>query len=256
MSIESFIAAFNLDKFKAITHFNLRHNSLSSDTWEQAVAYASNSKWVKGSSDLADCFNIEEKVCISVKTRKCEPQIKKRIASRDFVSHPNYFHFGGKKFSEFDLDNIHTVSGRCSVPGLDEQKSSPNEIGQVCLDRYHAFEKKSLKKFKCDNTLDVVVVHGENSNHKNYLLRVLFFNHTLNNIVDWNDVLFDGPRTKYHGHRSMVLGNDKNGPHIGRIANLGRQQTCMLRFYRKTEALSVIETSIPFPEKDKFDLDS
>jgi hypothetical protein len=144
------------------------------------------------------------------------------------------------------------VSGRCSIPGLDEQTSPIEDIGNVAIKRYHDFEKASHKKFDCNETLDVVILHGESKDKKNYLLRVMFFNHTLNNITSWQEMMFDGPRTKYKGHRSAIMGYDTNGPHIGRIANLGRQQTCMLRFYRKSEALHIIDTHIPMPKQEKF----
>jgi len=255
MSIANLITNFDVDLFRAKAHFDLRHNSISSDNWEKTVALATGSRWIKGSADLADAVNTTEQVCISVKSRKVDPHIKTRVDSRDFISSPAHFHYGGKKFNEGDLDNLHTVSGRCSIPGLDEQTAPPQAIGTVAIDRYHTFEQASLKKFKCKETLDTVIVHGESCDKKSYLLRVMFFNHTLNNIVDWEDKIFDGPRTKYKDHRSMIIGHDALGPHIGRISNLGRQQTCMLRFYRKTEAISLLDLSIPMPVQEKFDFD-
>jgi hypothetical protein len=252
MSITSIIQNFDVDLFRAKTHFDLRHNSISADNWEKAIALATNSKWIKGSADLADVVNTSENSCISVKSRKIDPQIKTRVDSRDFISSPNHFHFGGDKFNEGDLDNLHTVSGRCSIPGLDEQTSLPTDIGNVAISRYHAFEQASLNKFKCNETLDVVIVHGESCSKKDYLLRVMFFNHTLNNIINWEDNMFGGPRTKYKGHRAMIIGYDQFGPHIGRISNLGRQQTCMLRFYRKSEAIQILDLSIPMPIQEKF----
>jgi len=252
MSSQNIINNFDLELFRAKTHFDLRHNSISSDNWEKAIADATSGNWVRGSADLADAFHKIEKVIFSVKSRKVDPSIKKRIDSRDFISNPEYYHFGGKKFSEGDLDNIHTVSGRCSIPGLDEQTSLAEDIGNIAIKRYHDFEKASHKKFDCNETLDVVILHGESKDKKHYLLRIMFFNHTLNNIMSWQEMKFDGPRTKYKGHRAAIMGYDINGPHIGRIANLGRQQTCMLRFYRKTEALHIIDTSIPMPKQEKF----
>ena len=256
MSSQNIIDNFNLELFRAKTHFDLRHNSISSDNWEKAIADATSGKWVRGSADLADAFHKQEQVIFSVKSRKIDPAIKKRIGNRDFISNPEHYHFGGKKFSEGDLDNIHTVSGRCSIPGLDEQLSPVEDIGNVAINRYHAFEKASHAKFGCNETLDIVILHGESKDKKNYLLRVMFFNHTLNKIVSWQEMKFNGPRTKYKGHRAAIMGYDDNVPHIGRIANLGRQQTCMLRFYRKTEALHIIDTSIPMPKQEKFDFTS
>ena len=253
MSSQNIINNFDLELFRVKTHFDLRHNSISSDTWEKAIADATSGDWVRGSADLADTVHKPEKVIISVKTRKVDPAIKTRISSRDFVSNPDYYHFGGKKVSELDLDNIHTVSGRCSIPGLDEQTSPSDVIGNAAIKRYHDFEKASHTKFDCNETLDIVILHGESKDEKNYLLRIMFFNHALNNIMSWQEMTFDGPRTKYKGHRSAIMGYDNNGPHVGRMANLGRQQTCMLRFYRKTEALHIIDTSIPIPKQEKFD---
>lgn len=252
MSVQTVINNFNLDLFRAKTHFYLRHNSISSDNWEKAIAESTGGKWVRGSADLADAYHAQEKVIFSVKSRKIDPAIKKRIDNRDFMSNPEFYHFGGTKFSEGDLDNIHTVSGRCSIPGLDEQSSPAKDIGTAAISRYNDFELASLQKFKCNETLDVVIIHGESKSRKDYLLRVMFFNHTLNPINIWHDQKFDGPRTRYKGHRAAVMGFDQHGPHIGRIANLGRQQTCMLRFYRKSEALHIIDTSIPMPLPETF----
>jgi hypothetical protein len=80
----------------------------------------------------------------------------------------------------------------------------------------------------------------------------MFFDHKLNPIVNWQDKMH-GSKSKYAGYRSMIIGNDKHGPHIGRVSNLGRQQTCMLRFYRKAEAISVFNLTIPMPAQEKFD---
>lgn len=252
MSIANLITNFDIDLFRVKTYFDLRHGSISSDNWEKTVALATGSRWIKGSADLADAVNATEQVCISVKSIKVNPQIKTRIDSRDFISSPVHFHRGGKKSNEGDLDNLYTVSGRCSIPGLDEQTSTPTSIGNVAIARYHSFEQASLTKFKCTDTLDVVIVHGESYDQKNYLLRVMFFDHTLNPVVSWEDKMH-GSGSQYAGYRSMIIGNDKHGPHIGRISNLGRQQTCMLRFYRKSEAITVLDLTIPMPVQEKFD---
>jgi len=252
MSITNVITNFNVDLFRVKAHFDLRHNSISSDNWEKTVALATGSRWIKGSADLADAVNATEQVCISVKSRKIDPHIKSRVDSRDFISSPEHFHFGGKNFNEGDLDNLHTVSGRCSIPGLDEQTSTPTDIGNVAIARYNSFEQASLDKFNCTDTVDVVIVHGESCNRKNYLLRVMFFDHTLNPIIAWQDKMH-GSKSKYKGYRSMIIGNDAHGPHIGRVSNLGRQQTCMLRFYRKSEAVKVLDLTIPMPVQEKFD---
>lgn len=252
MSIQNVIQNFDLDLFRARTHFNLRHNSLSSDNWEKAVAEAASGIWVQGSAHLADAYNPQEKTIISVKSRKFDPEIRVRVDSRDFMSDPESFHFGGTEFSEGDLDNIHTVSGRCSIPGLNEATSSPKDIGLVAIARYDDFEAASLKKFHCNETLDVVIIHGGAKDKKNYLLRIMFFGHRLNPVKIWQDQIFDGPKTKYKGHRAAILGFDQHGPHIGRGSNLGRHQTCMLRFYRKTEALHIIDTVVPAPGSEIF----
>lgn len=247
----SIIDDFDIDLFRARLHYDLRLNRLSSDNWEKAIAEATSSRWIKGSADLADAVNHKHRQCISVKSRMVAPHRKKRIESRDFITHPSHFHFGGKVYSEGDLDNLHTVSRRCSIPGLDEQISPAVDIGQVAIQDYLDFEQRSLDKFDCDDTMDVVVVHGESANGKNYLARVMFFDHVLNPIINWKDV-HHGPKSKYSGKRSMIVGEDENGPHLGRIGNLGRQQTCMIRFYRSTEAIETLDLSVPMPRQEKF----
>lgn len=248
------IDKFDPDLYQARLHFDLRHNRLNSDNWEKLVAECTGSRWVKGSKHLADAYSPTLRQCISVKTRKVDPQQKKRIESRDFFDHPGYFHFGGKEFHEGDLDNLHTVSRRCSIPGLDEQTSDARDIGLAAIADYNSFENDSLKRFDCDNTMDVVIVHGESADGKSYLSRVMFFDHDLNDIQSWEDV-HAGSKSKYNGKRMMIIGHDENGPHLGRIGNLGRQQTCMLRFYRKEEALEILEFRTPMPKQEKFDYD-
>lgn len=245
---------FNPDLFRARLHFDLRHNRLNSDNWEKLIAECTDSQWVKGSKHLADAYNKKLQQCISVKTRKVDPHRKKRIESRDFFSHPEYFHYGGVEFHEGDLDNLHTVSRRCSIPGLDEQSSSAEDIGTAAIADYLAFENDSLKRFNCNNTMDVVIVHGESADKSEYLSRVMFFDHDLNPIEKWEDV-HAGAKSKYAGRRMMILGHDKNGPHLGRVGNLGRQQTCMLRFYRKEEALEILDFKIPMPKQEKFNFE-
>lgn len=248
----SIIDDFDIDLFRARLHYDLRLNRLSSDNWERAIAEATGSRWIKGSADLADAVSAKHRQCISVKSRMVSPQRKKRIESRDFISHPSYFHFGGKNYSEGDLDNLHTVSRRCSIPGLDEQTSPADQIGQVAIQDYQAFEQRSLDKFDCDDTMDVVIVHGESADGKRYLARVMFFDHILNPIAEWQDV-YHGPRSKYANRRAMIIGQDSNGPHLARIGNLGRQQTCMLRFYRSSEAIETLDLSVPMPRQERFD---
>ena len=81
---------FDLELFRARTHFNLRHNSLHSETWEKAIAEAFKGRWIKGSADLADAVmskkdvweilnNTDDNVVLSVKSRKIDPHRKKRI---------------------------------------------------------------------------------------------------------------------------------------------------------------------------------
>ena len=246
---------FDEQYFKAKLHFLLRHNSLNSDDWEKLIAESTKSTWIKGSRYLADAYNPTLKQCISVKTRKIDPMRKKRIDSSDFLTVPSKFHFGGLKDHEADLDNLHTVSRRCSIPGLDEQTSSAEEIGAAAIKDYVDFEEISLQRFNCDSTVDVVIVHGESLNSKSYLVRVMFFDHMLNKIKKWEDIQA-GRKSKYKGKRMKILGYDQHGPHLGRNGSLGRQQTCMIRFYRKDQALKILEFSVPLPKREKFDFNS
>lgn len=248
------IEAFDSQLFQARLHFNLRHNCLDSDSWEMLIADCTSSEWINGSAHLADAFNKDRRCCISVKTRFIEPHILKTKENRDFLTHPKNFHRGGKKVHELDLDNLHTVSRRCSIPNLDEHKSPAEAIGKAAIADYIAFEQASLAKFDCDSTLDVVVLHGISADEKRYLSRVMFFDHKLNDIESWHDIS-SGGRSKYTGKRMMIVGNDAKGPHIGRNSNLGRHQTCMIRFYRLSEALKVLEFQIPMPKQEKFDLE-
>lgn len=249
----SVIPLFDDQLFQALTHFHLRHNSINSENWEHIVAEATNSRWIKGSAHLADAVNAHQSVCISIKSRKIDPHRKKRVDSRDFISHPGYWHLGGTKFHECDLDNLHSVSRRCSIPGLDEQTSPAEAIGEAAIADYHAYETESLRNFRCQSTMDIVVVHGESHDAGSYLCRVMFFPHELNEIIRWEDVKFGG-KSRFSNKRSMILGYDAKGPHLGRIGNLGRQQTCMLRFYRAQEALAIKDFRIAMPGQEKFDL--
>lgn len=242
---------FNLDLFRARAYHNLEHSSITSENWEKAFAESVNGKWVKGTKYLADAYDND--YVYNIKSRKIDPQIKKRIDNRDFITHPNFYHFGGHKPVEVDLDNIHTVAGRVSISDFDDQTCPPIEIGKKTLERYQTFEEASLERFECDETRDIVIIHGLSHDQRNYLLRIMFFNHILNPIKKWDACTFNGPRTKWKGKRGAIIGYDEHGPHIGRNPDIGRANTCMIRFYRKSEALHIIETQVPVPKPPKFD---
>lgn len=247
------LANFNLELFRARAYHNLEHGSITAENWERAVAEAVNGEWVQGTKYLADVY--DDTFIYSIKSRKVEPQAGPRIGTRDFITHPDFYHHGGLKPVEIDLSNIHTIAGRTSITDLDDQTCPPEDIGKRVLERYQSFEEASLKRFNRKKTKDVVIIHGLSHDSQNYLLRIMFFDHVLNPIVKWDCMMFDGPRTKWKGKRGTVIGYDKNGPHIGRNPDIGRANTAMIRFYRKSEALHLIDTQVPIPKPPEFDFD-
>jgi hypothetical protein len=238
------------DILKAQVYFGLKQNSLSAENWELVICEAMAATWIEGDKYLAD--GVLNNHILNIKTLSFKPSIKKKIKSRDFISDPYS--------SEFDPTSQMMIQRRTNLPvDLDEQTSTPLEIGAATLNGFKSFVQESYDKFPgTNNVLDVVVRHGVDHTQTRYLVDIDIFDHNFydpNKLV-WTEVA-GGSKSRQAGKRVAVEGfmNKKlvarrNG------SNSGLYQTNYLIYKDLTKSTHNYTISVPIPSLLAFDKDA
>ena len=233
---------------KAQVYFGLKHNSLSAENWEEVICASMGATWIEGDKYLAD--GVLDNDILNIKTLGFKPSIKKKVESRDFLSHP---------VKEFNPTSQMMIQRRTNLPvELDEQTSTPEEIGTATLKGFKDFVQESYDKFQgTNNVLDVIVRHGVDRTQSRYLVDVDIFNHHFYDPKDleWREVL-GGGKSRQAGKRVAVEGYD-NGKIVARRngSNSGLYQTNYLIYKDLTTSEHNYTISIPLPAPVKFDKD-
>ena len=236
----------NIDELKARVYFGLKTNSLSAENWEEVICHAMGATWVEGDKYLAD--GILNNNILNIKTLGFKPSIKKKVESRDFLSHP---------VKEFDPTSQMMIQRRTNLPvELDEQTSTPEQIGNATLKGFEDFVQESYDKFPgTNNVLDVVVRHGLDRTQSRYLVDVDIFNHYFYNAdeLEWREVL-GGAKSRQAGKRVAIEGYDY-GKIVARRngSNSGLYQTNYLIYKDLTRSKHNYTISIPLPSLIDFD---
>lgn len=236
------------NEMKARVYYGLKTNSLSPENWEQIICESMKAIWVPGDKYLAD--GILSNHILNIKTLGFKPSIKKRVENRDFLSHPE---------KEFDPTNQMMIQRRTNLPvKLDEQISTPKEIGTATLNGFKDFVQESYDKFNgTNNTLDVVVRHGIDRTETRYLVDVDIFDHHFYNAdeLKWIEVL-GGGKSRQPGKRIAVEGYTKDGKLVARRngSNSGLYQTNYLIYKDLTTSKINFTISIPIPAPIQFNL--
>jgi len=238
----------DIDMLKAQVYFGLKHNSLSAENWEQVICAAMGATWIEGDKYLAD--GVLDNHILNIKTLGFKPSIKKKVESRDFLSHP---------VKEFDPTSQMMIQRRTNLPvTLDEQKNSPLQIGQATLIGFEEFVQESYDKFPgTNNVLDVVVRHGIDRTQTRYLVDVDIFDHVFYNPYDvlWTEVL-GGSKSRQAGKRVAIEGH-VDGKIVARRngSNSGLYQTNYLIYKDLTTSKHNYTVSIPLPAPVVFNKD-
>lgn len=236
------------NELKARVYHSLKTNSLSAETWEQIICESMKAKWILGDKYLAD--GILSNHILNIKTLGFNPSIKKRVENRDFLSHPE---------KEFDPTNQMMIQRRTNLPvDLDEQTSTPKEIGTATLEGFKDFVQESYDKFNgTNNILDVVVRHGIDRTQTRHLVDVDIFNHHFYNAdkLEWIEVL-GGGKSRQAGKRVAIEGYTKDGKLVARRngSNSGLYQTNYLIYKDLTKSKNNYTVSVPLPTSIQFNL--
>lgn len=233
------------DELKARVYFGLKTNSLSAENWEEVICHAMGATWIEGDKYLAD--GILNNHILNIKTLGFKPTILKTKTSRDFLSEPE----------RFSPNSQMMIQRRTNLPvDLDEQTSTPEEIGAATLKGFEDFVQESYEKFKgTNNVLDVVVRHGVDYTQKNYIVDVDIFDHHFYDAkkLKWREVL-GGGKSRQAGKRVAVEGFDgdqlvarRNG------SNSGLYQTNYLIYKDLTKSQHNYTISVPLPGLLDFD---
>jgi hypothetical protein len=235
--------------FRALMHYNLRTcGTITPESFENIVAQSTGSEWVGKSRDLADCVNRTTGTIISIKTAVKKPSILKTKESRDFTTDPD----------KFDINNMRQVGRRCGLSDkINDQEDEPKAIGIAAWENFKANEQESLEKYQCSETLDISIIHGVSCNGLEYIARISFYNHHIQDVenLDWKANMF-GDQSKYKG-RANVTGYRDGVPVMGKNgARGGHEQNCFFRYYKLDEANWTVDIRCPIPERVPFTLDN
>lgn len=234
----------NTDELKARVYHGLKTNSLSSENWEEVICHSMSADWVPGDKYLAD--GILDQNILNIKTLGFKPVILKTKESRDFLSDP----------TKFSPTNQMMIQRRTNLPvELDEQTSTPKQIGSATLKGFEDFVQESYQKFSgTNNVLDVVVRHGIDHTENRYLVDVDIFDHHFYSAddLDWQEVM-GGPNSRQKGKRVAVEGY-LNGNIVARRngSNSGLYQTNYLIYKDLTKSKHNYTISIPRPDQLDF----
>jgi hypothetical protein len=184
----------------------------------------------------------------SVKTRKLEPHILKRLPGRNFQSHPETFlgmHSNKKQKKEWD--GLEIVQRRQALE-FDEMLLTPEQIGIATLKGFHQNVLDSYRKFNTTESIEIIGVHGYNHN-KNLYMMSLF----------WDEYKFRNPQDiKWTRDGNGVDGYDI---HTNRIVvtrvdgNAKRESTCFKEHKDLTKYIYSAKIELPIPDPWVFNKD-
>lgn len=237
----------DIDELSARVYFGLKANSLSAENWEQVICQALNAQWVEGDKYLAD--GILGNDILNIKTLGFKPTILKTKENRDFLSDPE----------RFSPESQMMIQRRTNLPvELDEQTSTPAEIGRATLKGFEDFVQESHDKFGTNGTLDVIVRHGVDRTQTKYIVDVDIFRHHFYDPtdLDWIEVM-GGSKSRQAGKRVAVEGYLDNKIVARRNgSNSGLYQTNYLIYKDLTKSTENYTTSVPLPAPLTFDRES
>lgn len=235
------------DELKARVFFGLKANSLSAENWEQVICQAMGAEWVEGDKYLAD--GVIGEYALNIKTLGFKPTILKTKENRDFLSHPE----------KFSPNSQMMIQRRTNLPvDMDEQTSTPEQIGRATLKGFEDFVQESHNKFNTTGTLDVIVRHGVDRTQTKYLVDIDIFPHHFYNPAElkWKEVM-GGSKSRQAGKRVAVEGfvgdrlvARRNG------SNSGLYQTNYLIYKDLTKSEQNYTISVPLPAPLTFDKES
>lgn len=247
MKINEFIDNFDIQKFRAYVHHIVRYGQINdSDSWERATEVATGGVWIFGDQCVADCFHEKYKIASSIKSTQLSPKkVGRKGGFVDFIKTPSHFK---------ELNNLRIVINRCTLPETINQ-NSPKDIGEYSLQNYKEREQESLVEYKCEEMIDIIIVHGESADKLNYFCKVLFFTHEIEPIVKW-DIKKYGRKSKHSGSIKEVIGYNSNGDiHFGRVSK-GYQETCTVRYYDIRKAIKTYAIGFKIPKKVEFNYEA
>lgn len=234
------------DELKARVYFGLKANSLSAENWEQVICQAMNAKWIEGDKYLAD--GILGNDILNIKTLSFKPDILKTKENRDFLSDPE----------RFSPESQMMIQRRTNLPvDLDDQTSTPEQIGRATLKGFEDFVQESHDKFNTNGTLDVIVRHGVDRTQTKYLVDVDIFPHHFYDpdSLTWKEII-GGSKSKQAGKRVAVEGFDGDRLVARRNGSNSRLSTCYLIYKDLTKSEQNYTISVPLPAPLTFDRQS
>jgi hypothetical protein len=118
---------------------------------------------------------VKNNVQASIKTRNLKPEIKKRVKSKDFQTHPDKFlGYSHNKKQKLTWCGLEFIQRRMAFPNLNDLEAAPELIGELCFRGFRENILQSMNKFKTDKVYEILLVHGYDITEKNYIVSVFW----------------------------------------------------------------------------------
>lgn len=235
------------DRFAAEVAWRLCINGkISPFDWEEIVAYSLGGKVYGGDVYLADV--VIDKTQISVKS------LKKSVVYRKTMGNKNIFNDVPKAFE--------VIERRVSIPFHPEE--DPEKIGIEILHNQKMFEELSLKTYKLENTVDLLINYGfdDDRNPKFFGWRVYIYPRKESNydssLYRWDRIYFS-EKSRHIGKIAKIVGYDKTSNNLVYYWNTpynSRQTINLVRQFYPEKSTEIFEGKIKVPDRIKRPSDS
>lgn len=221
----------------------LKCNSLNGENWEAIICDAMGGTHIPGDVYLAD--GVLDNSVLNIKSLHMKPVVLKTKKGRDFISDPD-------RFSR----RPEIVQRRIGLIENNDQTDNPTDVMQETVENFKHFEKQSFDAFGCDNTLDVVILHGKDYTGNFYYVDVYLFDHEHPDINQLEVRSFEhSEKSKYSGVKKVVAFDNNANPVVARNSSkTGHQQNCYLIYKNLDKAHRRLAVKIPVPEPVSFDM--
>jgi hypothetical protein len=182
----------------------------------------------------------------SVKTRKLDPDIKVKISSRDFQSHPDKFlGYAYNRKQGLIWEGLEFIQRRQAFP--DDLKMSPDLIGKLSIDGFRENIVESKNKFKTVEVYEILIIHGYARDQKNYIVSLYWQEYQEPDIktITWSrkgDAVFGKQKQMIDGKlKDVIICKRFNG-------NAKRTATNYAEYKNPTKYKYSASISVPIPD--------
>ena len=244
---------FDESLFKARIFHGLKSLFTSGDTLpprflEYAICEAFGLEHVGDGNFYAD--GVMPGIQASIKTRMLNPHVLKTKQGRDFQNSPLTFLGPHQNVKQNKWTYGMEIVQRRQALDFDDQKATPDQIGQASIDGFRKNVDESHIKYKTTSSQEIVGIHGYDHTQKCYLVSLF-----------WKEYEYVDPtelewKKEGYGVSGYLTEDGIEYKVAERIyGNAKREATCFKEYKNLTKYQNTINIKVPIPSPWAFDKD-